>query len=168
MLESSSAVFAALEGNLAQAGSPTDEEAAEAAEKSPDEWAAFASGLAARSKASHPRLGQPLDPRVASSALELWECGEVPANGAPGYQPVVVPYLVAVGKGNIRRLHRTDGCWKAQALAFKEYELLDKYSAPQECYSHSCRKCWPLTTPPVPEESEGGSVSSASSSSSGA
>jgi hypothetical protein len=104
---------------------------------------------------------------VAASALELGECGEVPANEATGYQPAV-PYVVAVGKGNIRRLHRTDGCWKAQALAFKEYELLDDYPAPQECYSHYCRKCWPLTTPPVPEESEGGSVSSASSSSSGA
>ena len=76
----------------------------------------------------------------------------MPANEAPGYQPAV-PDVVAVGKGNIRRLHRTDGCWKAQALAFKEYELLDKYPAPQECYSHYCRKCWPLTTPPVPEDS---------------
>ena len=79
-----------------------------------------------------------------------------------------MPYLVAGGKGNVRRLHRTDGCWKAQSLAFREYELLDEDPAPQERYSHYCRKCWPLTTPPILEESEGGSVSSASSSSSGA
>ena len=35
-------------------------------------------------------------------------------------------------------------------------------------YDQYCRKCWPHTSPPVPEVSEDGSVSSASSSSSGA
>ena len=54
------------------------------------------------------------------------------------------------------------------SFVFKEYDMVDEYPAPQELYSHYCRKCWPLATPPVPEESDGCSVSSASSSSSGA
>ena len=167
LLESSSAVFAALEGRLAQAESPTDEEGVETAVKSPDGWAAFAAGLAIRSKASQPRLGQPLDPQVASAALDLWECGEGPATEAPAYQPLA-PYLVAVGKGNVRRLHRGDGCWKAKSLAFREYEILDEEPPSQDKHAQYCRKCWPHTSPPIPEVSEDGSVSSASSSSSGA
>ena len=167
LLESSSAVFAALEGRLAPVESPTDEEGTEAAVKSPDGWSAFAAGLAARSKASQVRLGQPLDPQVATAALDLWECGEGPATEAPAYQPLA-PYLVAVGKGNVRRLHRGDGCWKAKALAFREYEILEDEPPSQDKYDQYCRKCWPHTSPPVPEASEDGSVSSASSSSSGA
>jgi hypothetical protein len=167
LLESSSAVFSALEGKLAPAEVPTDEEGPETAAKSPDGWAAFAEGLGTRSKASQARLGQPLDPQVASAALDLWECGEGPATEAPAYQPLA-PYLVAVGKGNVRRLHRGDGCWKAKSLAFREYEILDEEPPSQDKYAQYCRKCWPHTSPPVPEVSEDGSVSSASSSSSGA
>jgi hypothetical protein len=65
MLESSFAVFAALEGKPARGESPTDDEGPEAALKSPDGWAAFASGLAARSQSSQmdqsPRRTKALD-----------------------------------------------------------------------------------------------------------
>jgi hypothetical protein len=167
LVESSAAVFAALEGKTVEVEPPTYEEATAAAEEGPGGWESFASGLASRSKGSRLGLGQPLDHQVASSALDLWQGDEGQGHDDPSYQPAV-PYVVAVGKGGIRRLHRTDGCWKAKALAFKEYDMVDEYPAPQELYSHYCRKCWPLATPPVPEESDGCSVSSASSSSSGA
>ena len=168
LLESSSAVFAALEGRFAEpVESPTDEEVAEAAVQSPDGWSAFAAGLAARGKASRVRPGQPLDPQVATAALDLWECSEGPATEALAYQPLA-PYLVVMGKGSIRRLHRGDGCWKAKALAFREYEILEDEPPSQDKYDQYCRKCWPHTSPPVPEASEDGSASSSSSSSSGA
>ena len=83
------------------------------------------------------------------------------------YQPLA-PYLVAMGKGSIRRLHRGDGCWKAKALAFREYEILEDEPPSQDRYDHYCRKCWPHTSPPVPEAAEDGSASSSGSSSSGA
>jgi hypothetical protein len=165
LLESSNSVFAALEGRFAQGESPTDEEGVETAVKSPDGWGSFAADLASKCKASQLRLGQPLDRQVASAALDLWECREGPATEAPAYQPVA-PYLVAVGKGNVRRLHRGDGCWKAKSLAFREYEILEEDPPSQDRYAQYCRKCWPHDVPPVPEASEDGSVSSASSSSS--
>ena len=103
LLESSNSVFAALEGRFAQGETPTDEEDVEAAVKSPDEWDSFAADLASKCKASQLRLGQPLDRQVASAAFDLWECPGGPATEAPAYQPVA-PYLVAIGKGNVRRL----------------------------------------------------------------
>jgi hypothetical protein len=165
LLESSASLFSALEGKLEPVESPTDDEVVAPAPL--DDWVGFAEGLAARSKTGCTRLGQPLDPRIASAALELWECGETPAAEAPDYLPVV-PYLVVVGKGNSRRLHRTDGCWKATSLAFKEYELVDEDPVPVEMYDAFCRKCWPKSAPSLPEDSGEGSVSSASSDSSAA
>ena len=47
-----------------------------------------------------------------------------------------------------------------------EYEILAEDPSSQDRYAQYCRKCWPHDVPPVPEESEDGSVSSASSSSS--
>ena len=165
--ESSSALFTALEGKTEQAESPTDDDGDGATAKDPDDWADFAAGLAEKAKASQLRLGQPLDPRISSSALDLWKCDEVPATEGPAYQPLA-PYLVAVGRGNVRRLHRGDGCWKSKALAFREYEILEEEPPSQEKYEQYCRKCWPHSSPPVPEVSDDGSASSASSSSSGA
>ena len=165
--ESSTALFTALEGKTEQAVSPTEDDGDGAAAKDPDDWAGFAAGLAEKVKASQLRLGQPLDPRISSSALDLWKCEEVPATEGPAYQPLA-PYLVAVGRGNVRRLHRGDGCWKSKALAFREYEILEEEPPSQEKYEQYCRKCWPHSSPPVPEVSDDGSASSSSSSSSGA
>jgi hypothetical protein len=165
--EASSALFAALEGKTGQVESPTDEDGEGPAAKDPGDWDCFAANLVASAKASQLRLGQPLDPQVASAALDLWKCDDEPATEGPAYQPLA-PYLVAVGKGNVRRLHRGDGCWKAKSFAFREYEVLEDEPPAQDKYELYCRKCWPHSSPPVPEESDEGSASSASSSSSGA
>ena len=163
--EASSALFAALEGKTGQVESPTDEDGEGPAAKDPGDWVGFAANLVASAKASQLRLGQPLDPQVSSAALDLWKCDDEPATEGPAYQPLA-PYLVAVGKGNVRRLHRGDGCWKAKSFAFREYEVLEEEPPAQDKYELYCRKCWPHSSPPVPEGSDEGSASSASSSSS--
>ena len=71
-----------------------------------DDWADFAADLKSRGKDAQRQL---LDPRVAR---------ELEAEGLE-YQPVA-PYLIVVNK-RIRRLHRTNGCWRACALSVAEF-----------------------------------------------
>ncbi len=60
------------------------------------------------------------------------------------------PYLVVcTRKGAVRRLHRTDGCWRAVAFSFKEFECIYEDPVPTDKYSHYCHDCWPTTAPVV-------------------
>jgi hypothetical protein len=117
-----------------------------------DDWADFAADLKSRGKDAQRQL---LDPRVAR---------ELEAEGLE-YQPVA-PYLIVVNK-RIRRLHRTNGCWRACALSFAEFEFVDLEPVPPEMFTHYCRNCWSASSTGLAEgsgEDEGGSSARSSSS----
>ena len=127
-----------------------------------DDWEDFAASLKARGQATQLRPGRPLDPRVARELLP----DQVGA-GAEGqeYQPVI-PYLVVVNK-RVRCLHRANGCWRACALSFKEFEFVELEPVPSELYTQYCRGCWPASAPGLADGSgDDSGVSSARSSSS--
>ena len=130
------------------------------------------------------RLGN-IEPEVLQEASDrLWKT----ARGLyglwsmdPAVNPVVLPadqvvthfgeeraevstakYLIVLSKkGSMLRLHRSDGCWKAQTLSFASFELCDLDPVPQNLYSHYCHTCWPRAPPQ--EEAMSGSDSSNSS-----
>ena len=55
--------------------------------------------------------------------------------------------IVLSKKGSMLRLHRSDGCWKAQTLTFASFELCDLDPVPRNMYSHYCHTCWPRASP---------------------
>ena len=65
--------------------------------------------------------------------------------------------IVLSKKGAMLRLHRSDGCSKAQTLSFASYEFCDLDPVPRSLYSHYCHSCWPRAPP------QSGSASSSSS-----
>ena len=127
-----------------------------------DDWGDFAASLRARRQATQHLPGLPLGPRIAVAARELLsDQGGAEAEG-PEYQPDI-PYLIVVNK-RVRRLHRTNGCWRAVALSFREFEFVDLEPVPSELFTHYCRGCWPASAPGLAEGSgEDSGVASASS-----
>ncbi len=120
-------------------------------------WDNFAADLGSRSRAKQGLLERPLDPRTA---LDLLPCEVDAEDDDLGYKPVV-PYLVVTNK-KVRRLHRTNGCWRAVALAFREFEYVDLEPVPADRFTHYCRGCWPA--PAVGDsDSSGGEIGSSSS-----
>ena len=69
--------------------------------------------------------------------------------------------IVLSKKGSMLRLHRSDGCSKAQTLSFASYEFCDQDAVPQNLYSHYCHTCWPRAPPQ--DEPQSGSASGSSS-----
>ena len=69
--------------------------------------------------------------------------------------------IVLSKKGSMLRLHRSDGCSKAQTLSFASYEFCDVDPVPPSLYSHYCHTCWPRAPPPG--EPQSGSASGSSS-----
>ena len=65
--------------------------------------------------------------------------------------------IVLSKKGAMLRLHRSDGCSKAQTLSFASYEFCDLDPVPRSLYSHYCHSCWPHAPP------QSGSASGSSS-----
>ena len=55
--------------------------------------------------------------------------------------------IVLSKKGAMLRLHRSDGCSKAQALSFASYEFYDEDPVPANLYTHYCHTCWPRAPP---------------------
>ena len=130
------------------------------------------------------RLGN-IEPEVLQEAANrLWKATKVFYglwSMDPAVMPVVppeVPLVIQVGeekvddstaryiivlskKGSMLRLHRSDGCSKAQTLSFAHYEFCDLDPVPQNLYSHYCHTCWPRAPPQ--EEPRSGSASSSSS-----
>ena len=107
-------------------------------------------------------LAEPLAVPAPSVVVDpvLEEREEVPAVGC----------IIALSqKGAILRLHRADGCWKAQHLSFASYQLCDVDPVPQALYTH-CRSCWPRSSPAVkaPDEVPDSSTESSSSTESAA
>ena len=47
------------------------------------------------------------------------------------------------------RLHKTDGCWRAQTLTFSSYEYCEVDPVPKALYTHYCHDCWPSAAPAV-------------------
>ncbi len=79
------------------------------------------------------------------------------------------PYLIVTTQlGTVRRLHRTEGCWRAIAFSFKNFGYCSEDPVPVERYTHYCHDCWPKTAPLVKadkvEESDSSSDSSSSTS----
>ena len=108
-------------------------------------------------------LAEPLAVPAPSVVVDpvLEEREEVPAVGC----------IIALSqKGAILRLHRADGCWKAQHLSFASYQLFDVDPVPQALYTHYCRSCWPRSSPAVkaPDEVPDSCTESSSSTESAA
>ncbi len=55
--------------------------------------------------------------------------------------------IVLSKKVAMLRLHRSDGCSKAQALSFASYEFYDEDPVPANLYTHYCHTCWPRAPP---------------------
>ena len=62
-------------------------------------------------------------------------------------------------------MHRTDGCFKAQHLAFASYELCELNPVPRALYTHYCHSCWPRSAPSAEVQDESGDDSTESSTS---
>jgi hypothetical protein len=81
------------------------------------------------------------------------------------------PYIIVMsGRGKFLRLHRSDGCWRAQGKVFQSYETYPDDPVPSNLYTSYCHDCWPREGPRRCDEGAGEVTgdSSASTSSSSA
>jgi hypothetical protein len=79
----------------------------------------------------------------------------------------VALYIIATSRrGATLCLHKGGGCWRAQGMHFKNYELWYEESVPDHLYSSYCHDCWPKEGPAVVAACK--AVSSASSDASSA
>ena len=66
---------------------------------------------------------------------------------------MAAPYLIVTTQlGTVRRLHRTEGCWRAIALSFKNFDYCGEDPVPVDRYTHYCHDCWPRTGPMVKDD----------------
>jgi hypothetical protein len=58
------------------------------------------------------------------------------------------PYIIVMsGRGRFLRLHRSDGCWRAQGKIFQSYETYPDDPVPSQLYTSYCHDCWPREGP---------------------
>jgi hypothetical protein len=82
------------------------------------------------------------------------------------------PYIIVMsGRGKFLRLHRSDGCWRAQGKVFQSYETYPDDPVPSGLYTSYCHDCWPREGPRrcdvAAGEAAGDSSASSSTSSTG-
>ncbi len=135
---------------------------------------------AARSGNEEPEVLQEAADRLISTAKVFYGLLSMSPADAPAEAPreaVVVdtiledkvvgpppPYVIVLSKrGAVLRLHRSDGCYKAQHLAFASYEVCELEPVPRELYTHYCHSCWPAPHASVRSESGEDSTDSSTS-----
>ena len=79
------------------------------------------------------------------------------------------PYIIVMsGHGKFLRLHRNNGCWRAQGKNFQSYETYPDDPVPSQLYTSYCHNCWPREGPRRRDEAavdaaEDGSASTSTS-----
>ncbi len=81
-----------------------------------------------------------MDPSVEPAPCPAVQAETVPVEDKA--EEVTAKYIIVLSKkGSMLRLHRADGCWKAQNMTFASYELCDLDPVPRNLYSHYCHTC---------------------------
>ena len=110
-----------------------------------------------------------MDPEVSPPPLPPVVAVVDPLEDKVAEEPAPKYVIVLSKKGAMLRLHRADGCLRAQSLTFASYELCSVDPVPRALYSHYCHTCWPRSAPQVEtsEVQEGESTDSSDSSTAG-